>query len=181
MRCDDLPGGGRIDATHRRVRFDATHRRDGFKREIISTIHSSPPTRDEPRDRGRARSVSPNAYRPDRPRSRANPDTNEPHGTVDAERRRRASPLGAPRAMRVKERFRSSRTPRATSRTVASFASRPDDDSTRDRDPGFPRSRYERIRRSNSARSARARPLTRSRIVDEREKRKEIAPIARTA
>jgi len=163
------------------VRFDATHRRAGFKREIISTIHSSSPTRDKPRDRGRARSVSSNVYRPDRSRSRANPDTNEPHGTVDAERRRRASPLGVPRAMRVKELFRSSRTPRATPSTVASFASRPDDAPTRDRDPGVTRSRYERIHRSLGLVATRARPVTRSRIVDAREKRKRIARIARTA
>ena len=83
--------------------------------------------------------------------------------TVDTERRRRASPLGVPRAMRVKELFRSSRAPRVTSHTVASFVSRPDDDPTRDRDPGVPRSRYERIGRS-------IRRDTRSRIVAGRRK-----------
>ena len=49
--------------------------------------------------------------------------------------------------MRVKELVRSSRTPRAASPTVASFARVPNDDPTRDRDPGVPRSRYERIER----------------------------------
>lgn len=83
--------------------------------------------------------------------------------TVDTERRRRASPLGVPRAMRVKELFRSSHTPRVTSHTVASFVSRPDDDPTRDRDPGVSRSRYERIGRS-------IRRDTRSRIVAGRQK-----------
>ena len=49
--------------------------------------------------------------------------------------------------MRVKELVRSPRTPRAASPTVASFARVPNDDPTRDRDPGVPRSRYERIER----------------------------------
>lgn len=151
MMMDDIgdamicPGENRRDASSRAIRRDASTRRIQTRNNIHHSFLVTDPgqtTRPGSRAVGFAKRIS------SRSSSIAERTPIRTPLYVDAERRRRASPLGVPRAMRVKELFRSSRTPRVTSRTVASFVSRPDDDPTRDRDPGVPRSRYERIGRS---------------------------------